>query len=68
MESESFEEVKEDLVEEKKEIKEDDDEVYLGHQMDEDDYEEEEEAKFNVEVMCEIVKPTSSSNSSSSLQ
>ena len=62
LESESFEEVKEDLVEEKKEIKEDD-EVYLGHQMDEDDYEEE-EAKFNVEVKWEMVKPTSSANSS----
>ena len=52
LESESFEDVKEDLVEEKKEIKEDEDEVYLGHQMDEDD---EEEAKFNVEVKKEMV-------------
>ena len=56
LESESFEDVKEDLVEEKKEIKEDDDdgEVYLGHQMDED----EEEAKFNVEVKEEMVDPS----------
>ena len=53
LESESFEDVKEDLVEEKKEIKEDEDEVYLGHQMEEDD--EEEEAKFNVKVKKEKV-------------
>ena len=55
LESESFEDVKEDLVEEKKEIKEEDDDMYIGHQMDED---EEEEAKFNVEVKEEKVDPT----------
>ena len=54
LESESFEDVKEDLVEEKKEIKEEDD-VLLGHQMDKG--EEEEEAKFNVEVKEEKVDP-----------
>ena len=53
LESESFEDVKEDLVEEKKEIKEEDDDMYIGHQMD-----EEEEAKFNVEVKEEKVDPT----------
>ena len=55
LESESFEDVKEDLVEEKKEIKEEDGDVYLGHQMDKG--EEEEEAKFNVEVKEEKVDP-----------
>ena len=51
LDSESFEDVKDDLIEEEKEIKEEDDDVYLGHQMDEKD--EEEEAKFNVEVKGE---------------
>ena len=55
LESESFEDVKEDLVEEKKEIKEEDGDVLLGHQMDKE--EEEEEAKFNVEVKEEKVDP-----------
>ena len=55
LESESFEDVKEDLVEEKKEIKEEDGDVLLGHQMDKG--EEEEEAKFNVEVKEEKVDP-----------
>ena len=55
LESESFEDVKEDLVEEKKEIKEEDGDVLLGHQMDKG--EEEEEAKFNVEVKEEKVEP-----------
>ena len=54
LESESFEDVKEDLLVEKAEIKEDDDEVHPGHQMDED----EEEAKFNVEVKEEMVDPS----------
>ena len=54
LESESFEDVKEDLLEEKAEIKEDDDKVHPGHQMDED----EEEAKFNVEVKEEMVDPS----------
>ena len=55
LESESFEDVKEDLVEEKKEIKEEDGDVLLGHQMDKE--EEEDEAKFNVEVKEEKVDP-----------
>ena len=55
LESESFEDVKEDLVEEKKEIKEEDGDVLLGHQIDKG--EEEEEAKFNVEVKEEKVDP-----------
>ena len=54
LESESFEDVKEDLVEEKKEIKEEDGDVLLGHQMDKG---EEEEEKFNVEVKEEKVDP-----------
>ena len=40
LESESFEDVKEDLVEEKKEIKEEDGDVLLGHQMDKGEEEE----------------------------
>ena len=53
LESESFEDVKDDLIEEKNEIKEEDDNVYLGNQM-----EEEEEAKFNVKVKEEKVDPS----------
>ena len=53
--SESFEDVKDDLIEDEKEIKEEDDDVYLGHQMDE---EEEDEAKFTVEVKGEKVDPS----------
>ena len=56
LESESFEDVKDDLNEEKKEIKEEDDNVYLGNQMDEEG--EEEEAKFNVKVKEEKVDPS----------
>ena len=44
LESESFEDVKDDLMEERKEIKEEDDDVYLGNQMEE----VEEGAKFTV--------------------
>ena len=54
LESESFEDVKDDLVEEEKEIKEEDDDVYLGHQMED----EEDEAKFSVEVKGEKVDPS----------
>ena len=54
LESESFEDVKEDLVEEKKEIKEEGGDVLLGHQIDKG---EEEEEKFNVEVKEEKVDP-----------
>ena len=55
LESESFEDVKDDLIEEEKEIKEEDDDTYLGHQMGE---EEEDEAKFSVEVKGEKVDPS----------
>ena len=55
LDSESFEDVKDDLIEEEKEIKEEDDDVYLGHQMED---EEEEEAKFSVEVKGEKVDPS----------
>ena len=57
LESESFEDVKEDLVEEKKEIKEEDGDVLLGQGTRIDKGEEEEEAKFNVEVKEEKVDP-----------
>ena len=56
LESESFEDVKDDLIEEKNEIKEEDDNVYLGNQMEEE--EEEEEAKLNVKVKEEKVDPS----------
>ena len=52
LDSESFEDVKDDLIEEEKEIKEED----LGQQMDDED--EEEEAKFSVEVKGEKVDPS----------
>ena len=57
LESESFEDVKDDLIEEEKEIKEEDDDYYLGHPMDEEG-EEEEEARFTVEVKGEKVDPS----------